>query len=405
MRTFALAAKTSEGSRSRGAPPVSTMRAPVAVQPHLKVNSPGDAFEQEADSVAAHVMNESQGSCHCGGTCPSCKSGHDHLQLKAGRAGSASAAAPPGISALTRSAGQPLDSGTRAFFEPRFGFDFSGVRVHTDHEAGDAADRLGAHAFTIGPHIAFARGEHQPQSPAGRLLLAHELTHVVQQSGGAERVSSVSGPPQVQRLVRASSVHCPAAATGIADPHTGPADRRASALLDTAITRVTNAQAARAANPADPDVVAVGNALRTAFGLDPANAATWTTPAPNVALPVILRRVQAVKAYIDSVVYTVTCIPVGGAGHTIPGCPNDHCNPGNDRAFSCSANPVELVLCPAFWAQDLDGRGRTWLHENFHIIFPFIGDWGNPNVHNAHCYSQFVMLLNGLNNPADSRCG
>ena len=403
MRTFALTAKTSAGPRPTSAPPIPVLRAPVAVQPHLEVSSPGDAFEQEADRVAADVMSDSLGSCHCGGTCPSCKAGHDHLQLKAGRTGRVSAAAPPGISALTRSAGQPLDLGSRAFFEPRFGFDFSGVRVHTDNAAGDAADRLGAHAFTFGPHIAFARGEHQPHSPAGRLLLAHELTHVVQQNGGAERISSASAEPRVQRLVRTSSVTCPPAAAGIASPHTGPVDRHASDLLDHAITRVTNAQAARAANPADPDVVAVGNALHTAFGLDPADEATWTAAAPDVGLPVILTRVQAVKAYIDSVVFTVTCIPLGGAGHTIPGCANHTCT--TNRAFSCPANPVELVLCPPFWAQNHDQRARSWFHEVFHITFSVIGDWGNPNVHNAHCYSQFVMLLNGLNSPADSRCG
>ena len=307
------------------------------------------------------------------------------------------------VDQVTSSTGQPLDANSRSFFEPRFGFDFSRVRVHADKAAGDAADRLGAHAFTVGTHIAFAHGRHEPQSTEGRHLLAHELTHVVQQSGGSDDVGAAAEEGQVQRLVRTSSVTCPAAATGIANPHTGGADRRASSLLDHAITRITNAQAARVATPGDADVVAVGNALRTVFHLDAAADATWTTPAPDVRLPVILRRLQAAKDYIDSVVFTITCIPNGGAGHTIPGCTNSTCAAGTE-AFSCHANPVEIVLCPDFWALGLNQRGRTWMHEVMHITFTFINDWGQPNQHNAHCYAQFVALLNGFNSPAGFRC-
>jgi hypothetical protein len=306
------------------------------------------------------------------------------------------------VDTVTRSTGQRLDANSRAFFEPRFGVDFSHVRIHADRTAGDVADRLGAHAFTVGTHIAFGHGRHDPGSVEGRHLLAHELTHVVQQGGGSDDIGA-AGDAQVQRLVRTSSVTCPAAATGIANPHTGGADRRASSLLDHAITRITNAQAARVATPGDPDVVAVGNALHTVFHFDAANAATWTTPAPEVRLPVILRRLQAAKSYIDSVVFTVTCIPNGGAGHTIPGCANGVCGAGTE-AFSCHANPLELVLCPDFWARGADQRGRVWMHEVMHITFQFIDDWGQPNVHNAHCYAQFVALLNGFNSPAGFRC-
>jgi hypothetical protein len=386
-------------------------RAPLAIQSRLKVSNPGDALEQEADHVAAQVVSAPEPSvqraCHCGGSCPSCKSEQAEeglLQLKAlGPGHPSEGAASADVRALSQSPGKPLDAGTRAFFEPRFGFDFSNVRIHTDRAPADAADRLGAQAFTIGSHIAFARGSHPPDSTAGRLLLAHELTHVVQQSGGSGGIAGMTDEPQVQRLVRTSSVTCPAAATGIASPHTGPADRRASALLDNAITRINNAIAVRAASPADPDVVAVGDALHRVFHLDPAAEATWTAAAPDVALPVILRRVQAVKDYIDSVVFTLTCIPNGGAGHTIAPCANAVCAAGTE-AFSCHDNPVEIVLCPDFWQLGLDQRGRTYMHEVFHITFHIINDWGQPNVHNAHCYAQFVALLNGFNSPQGFRC-
>ena len=291
----------------------------------------------------------------------------------------------------------------RNFFEPRLGIDFRQVRIHADAQAAAAAQSVNALAYTKGRDVVFGEGQYQPGTDRGRTLLAHELVHVVQQAGSSHSSGSGAAAPQVQRLVRTSSVTCPAAATGIANPHTGSSDRRASSLLANAIARITNAQAVRAATPADPDVVAVGTALNTVFHLDPAVEDSWSGAAPNVRLPVILRRLQAAQSYIDSVVFTVNCIPNGGAGYTIPGCAISPCAAGTE-AFSCHANPVEIVLCPDFWALSLNQRGRTWMHEVMHIMFQFIDDWGQPNVHNAHCYAQFVALLNGFNSPAGFRC-
>ncbi len=80
--------------------------------------------------------------------------------------------------------GQPLPEGARRDLEPRFGLDLSGVRIHTDAEAARLAEAVGAHAFTLGEHIAFNRGRFQPEHPTGRRLLAHELAHVAQQRAG-----------------------------------------------------------------------------------------------------------------------------------------------------------------------------------------------------------------------------
>jgi hypothetical protein len=81
------------------------------------------------------------------------------------------------------SAGQPLDVGTRTFMEPRFGHDFSRVRIHTDAEAAQSARRLHASAYTLGDHIGFAEGQFAPSTSEGSRLLAHELAHVVQGAG------------------------------------------------------------------------------------------------------------------------------------------------------------------------------------------------------------------------------
>lgn len=82
------------------------------------------------------------------------------------------------------SEGQPLDPRTRATMEPRFGHDFSQVRIHTDTRAAESADALGANAYTTGPNLVFGAGQYAPESSGGQRLIAHELAHVVQQASG-----------------------------------------------------------------------------------------------------------------------------------------------------------------------------------------------------------------------------
>ncbi len=82
-----------------------------------------------------------------------------------------------------RGGGQPLPESTRAFFEPRFGQDFSKVRVHTDSQANESAKSVNALAYTVGQDIVFSAGNYSPDTESGKKLIAHELTHVVQRTG------------------------------------------------------------------------------------------------------------------------------------------------------------------------------------------------------------------------------
>src|SRR5260370_42118907 len=82
---------------------------------------------------------------------------------------------------LSRGDGQPLDSTTRSFMEHRFGHDFSRVRIHTNEYASASAHAVNALAYTVGRDVVFEREQYAPETEAGRRLLAHELTHVVQQ--------------------------------------------------------------------------------------------------------------------------------------------------------------------------------------------------------------------------------
>jgi Domain of unknown function (DUF4157) len=92
-------------------------------------------------------------------------------------------AAPVGVRDSLGSPGAPLNQETRARMELRMGFDFSRVRVHTDGAAARSAREMQARAYTTGNDVVFAEGEFAPETQVGRALLAHELTHVVQQGG------------------------------------------------------------------------------------------------------------------------------------------------------------------------------------------------------------------------------
>lgn len=94
---------------------------------------------------------------------------------------------PPIVHNVLSSSGQLLDAGTRAFMEPRFGHDFSRVRVHTDDKAAESARAVNALAYSVGRDVVFGVGQYAPGTSEGKRLMAHELTHVVQQSNGFER--------------------------------------------------------------------------------------------------------------------------------------------------------------------------------------------------------------------------
>lgn len=128
-----------------------------------------------------------QRKCACGGSsgrlaeCGECRE-KVSLQRRMTGAGEQETVSPIVHEAL-RSPGQPLNPATRAFFEPRFGQDFSRVRVHTEGRAAESARAVNALAYTVGRDIVFAAGQYRPQTEEGRQVLAHELAHVVQQGG------------------------------------------------------------------------------------------------------------------------------------------------------------------------------------------------------------------------------
>ncbi len=100
--------------------------------------------------------------------------------------------------------GQPLSSDVRGYMEPRFNADFSNVRVHNDAESGNLSNQLSARAFTYQNHVFFSHDQYQPGTSEGKQLLAHELTHTIQQGHSVQRspqVSTTMTPPPVQRFL------------------------------------------------------------------------------------------------------------------------------------------------------------------------------------------------------------
>jgi Domain of unknown function (DUF4157) len=227
-----------------------------AIQAKLAVSPPDDVYEQEADRVADQVMRmpePAQFRAEAGETSlapriqrlrPACEEKLQRqmpleeeeplVQTKRGNTGEklqrqmppeeeeplaqakrddtgleqAAADIEPYVGSLA-GRGALLASAARAFMEPRFGADFSAVRVHTGAEADRSAERVRARAYTIGLHIVFRAGQYDPDSRQGKHLLAHELAHVVQQGGADSRRTEVQRQPPSGISLTAETVPAP----------------------------------------------------------------------------------------------------------------------------------------------------------------------------------------------------
>lgn len=144
----------------------------LGLQSKLKVVAPSDPLELEADRVADRVMSMS--AAPIGMRAPLSKQSVTSHPTHTG--------VPPIVDEVLQSPGQPLDRATRAYMEPRFGYDFSHIQLHTDARAAESAQAVNAVAYTVGHHLAFDAGSYAPQTPIGRRLLSHELAHTLQQS-------------------------------------------------------------------------------------------------------------------------------------------------------------------------------------------------------------------------------
>ncbi|MGD9535599.1 MAG: DUF4157 domain-containing protein [Alphaproteobacteria bacterium] len=387
------------------------------VQAKPRVGRPDDPLEREADRIADRVMGDKDASgTEASGApptlsrkCAECAAEEkaDEIHMKASDGGAmhtsgTQADATQAVSALQAS-GAPLPTSLRAYFEPRFGRDLSGVRIHTGATAASAAEGINARAYTLGSDIAFAAGEYAPASHEGRRLIAHELAHVGQQ---ADR------EPAIRRTVSRRSSRCPA------NVHGAPADPLAA--LDAADQRA--------------QTIALGSSLL--FDLESINFRDPTFGPGDTARaygrrfagPLVLGNGQfrnrftgAASADMNEVIasemrffsarfnllHRFFSDPVqyrcpGTAAFTLGGCQTTPC--GTSLAQSCREGaPSTIAICPAFWTsalnQSADQRAAVLLHEAVHIVFNAAGH-GHANasqrLRNPNCYEAFVADVYGF---------
>src|SRR5690606_33279225 len=156
-------------------------------QPKLTVGPVNDVYEQEADAVADRVMrmedsDHVQPKHNISSVQRKCAECEEEERAQRKGNGQTTGEAPSIVSDVVNSGGgKNLDNNTRSFMEKRFGYDFSHVKIHDDTVAAKSAQSINALAYTSGNNIVFNQGQYSPETNSGRKLLAHELTHVVQQ--------------------------------------------------------------------------------------------------------------------------------------------------------------------------------------------------------------------------------
>lgn len=189
-RGLLLRRKCACGSGAGASGECEACRSKKRLQTKLAIGASNDPLEQEADRIADQVL---AAPAHA-----AVNSVPPRIQRFAGQPTGEAAMAPSSVDHVLAGSGRSLEPALRQDMERRFGHDFSRVRVHADAAAERSARDVSAHAYTVGHNIVFGAGRFVPGTQVGRRLIAHELTHVVQQSGAAgnraDQGRNINGP-------------------------------------------------------------------------------------------------------------------------------------------------------------------------------------------------------------------
>lgn len=384
--------------------------AALTVQRKPKLSQPQDALEVQAEAVAKKIVSDNSPvaqslqlahPAHIHRQCSECE---EELQRKRQNR-SDTASRTPGLPPL--SAGQPLSSSLRSYFEPRFGADFRNVRLHRDEETANFAESINARAFTYGNHIGFGHQTYS-ESTGGKKLLAHELTHVLQQG------NTPTTGAQIHRDVSDFS-SCPDDVNGAPPSATmflGLAEVVARSDLSFAAMMmsfdITNLEGGN--RPVNSHSF---NAYLERFGLpellgngkfrDRFSGRQFDTENEAILaeLRVIKARLLRIAAFFDrNIRYRCTS---DTARLTIGSC-TDRCN--GAFAWVCAAGgaPNTVVICPAFWAMSASDQAIGLAHEAAHLVFGF-GDPAGASMTtrrraiNPVCYSDFSASMSERGTP------
>lgn len=358
-----------------------------------------------------------------------------------GRNGAVRNRVPSIVHEVLRSPGQPLDAASRAFFEPRFGQDFSQVRVHSNARAAESAEAVGALAYAHGRNVVFAKGQYSESSDKGRRVLAHELAHVSQtaglgDNGSPTRISSPSETSEIEaeamaqsatngtkvaadgpaaarhpsssaigklsRLVGPASTHCNPGTNGVpTDPLNAltAVEAHARGLAEAAAILLTIESAAVGMGI---KTGAVFQAYQNRFGLPPRSGKGFLN---RLSGKVKQTQDEAMQGELDGLsarfdrmdsnfgqVLRYRCIH---GAVSLDDC-DTHCK---GRAASACQGVKTIFLCPSFWAIPDASKATLLIHESFHMLFGFPGHGGagvGRNMRHAECYASFVSDMFNL---------
>jgi hypothetical protein len=372
-------------------------------QAKLSVNAPGDKYEKEADSVATAVVNQPmQKSMIQQKEKKSEKEKKKEIHKKedlsmdekkkkkivsvqAKQDGAGDAASPQVSSQIENSAGKgnQLPQKTLHEMNSSFGTDFSGVKIHHDNEANTLNQELHAQAFTHGNDIYFNKGKYNPENNEGKFLLAHELTHVIQQEG-----DNFNKDPIQRQVIDRNVVTNDAIVTQLGLTR----EDIVNAITDADADAIVHAQAAEdllteqlaiaiSGNTVDPDAEL---SLNEELGL------SFNNPAQHGLIRQQISRFKRVRETLQSGYLRYVALGIGNV--PLIGCQTGDC--GSNFAFSCLGNRL-IVLCQAFW-DNPDQQSATVLHEPFHIWFAMLRHNDNAlRRADASCFESFALRAAG----------
>jgi hypothetical protein len=369
---------------------------PATIQPQLKVGPSDDKFERQADRVAEAVVSspasdiqpqsmdvQSKGVQR---KCADCEK-EEGLQMKSDSV-SAGGNVHTGISQKIQSAaggGHPLPESVNGEMSQKMGTDFSSVNIHTGGEAASLNQSLGARAFTHGNDIFFNSGEYNPGSREGKRLLAHELTHVVQQGVSSRKIQRrvideniTTTQPMLDAIGRTRQEVIQII---------NDADTDAITLADSAIsaltTQLNNAQGGSAV---DGNIEQI---LNEELGL------SFNNPDQHGLIQQQIDRFTQVRDTLQSGYLRYHSLGIGDV--SLVGCSAG--NSDDAYAFSCPGNRL-VVLCMPFWNEQSE-RGPTLLHEPFHIWYHMAHhDPSALRRADASCFESFALRVSGRAAPA-----
>jgi hypothetical protein len=394
----------------------------VFFQPKLTINPPDDQYEREADSVAEHVMrmpitrNDSLffSPASISSVQRKCAECEEEEKLQRKENGKGEVEAPGTLESYVESinsGGKALPNDVRSFFEPRFGYDFSNVRIHNDSVAAKSAQGINALAYTSGNNIVFNQNQYSPETDSGKRLLAHELTHVVQQGESLKTKT-------VQRSVGRRS-RC------AANIHGSPADplNEFSAANERAVNMSLGASHLLFSDSLfiqDPSFGPSSTLplYRSRFGTPTVQGTKFKNRfdnslhntmliAESSEMQFLSNRFQRISNFLSGNIHFICT----GTSRTEIGECNHRCGANTVLASCPAGHGNEMAVCSGFWnILSVDLRAIGMIHEVSHMLYGF-GDrdtapyaqTDRQRRREPECYASLVADIYG-STPFDPSC-